>query len=316
MLSRLTLLTVSALAILTAQDLSTRAVNLLHQQCAQCHSGAVAMSGLRLDTREALVKGGTRGAAIKPGEASASLLMNAVRHAGKLTMPPGKKMSDADIALLAKWVDDGAAWPTAVSAEPAAKGKTWWSFQPPKRPQVPTIAGAEIRTPIDAFVIAKLQQAKLQPAKEASKRVLIRRAFLDLHGLPPTAERVDQFLQDTSADAYEKLVDELLASPRYGEKWGRHWLDLVRYGDTSGFEQDPYLLYAWRYRDYVIESFNQDKPYDRFVKEQIAGDELFPDDPVAQSGTGYFTVGPESRHALQGRRHQSDRDAYRLRRYD
>ncbi len=292
MRSRLTLLTVSTLAVLSAQDLSTRAVNLLHQQCAQCHSGAVAMSGLRLDTREALVKGGTRGAAIKPGEASASLLMNAVRHAGKLMMPPGKKMSDADIELLTKWVDEGAAWPAAVSAAPSAKGKTWWSFQPPKRPQVPTIAGAESRTPIDAFVIAKLQQAKLQPANEASKRALIRRAFLDLHGLPPTAERVDQFLQDTSADAYEKIVDELLASPRYGEKWGRHWLDLVRYGDTSGFEQDPYLLYAWRYRDYVIESFNQDKPYDRFVKEQIAGDELFPDDPVAQSGTGYFTVGP------------------------
>ncbi|HYI95384.1 MAG TPA: DUF1549 domain-containing protein, partial [Bryobacteraceae bacterium] len=292
MLSRLTLFTVLLVVASKGQDLPTRAVNLLHQQCAQCHSGAVAMSGLRLDTRDAVLKGGVRGTAVKPGESSGSLLMNAVRHAGKLTMPPGKKMSDADIDLLAKWVDEGAAWPASVSVAPASKAGTWWSFQPPKRPQVPAIRAAEIRTPIDAFVVAKLQQAKLQPAKEAGKRVLIRRAFLDLHGLPPTAERVDQFLQDTSADAYEKLIDELLASPRYGEKWGRHWLDLVRYGDTSGFEQDPYLLYAWRYRDYVIESFNQDKPYDRFVKEQIAGDELYPDDPVAQSGTGYFTVGP------------------------
>ena len=121
---------------------------------------------------------------------------------------------------------------------------------------------------------------------------MIRRAYFDLHGLPPAAEKIDSFVNDKSPDAYDKLIDELLASPRYGEKWGRHWLDLVRYGDTSGFEQDPYLLYAWRYRDYVIDSFNQDKPYDRFVKEQIAGDELYPDDPVAQSGTGYFTVGP------------------------
>jgi hypothetical protein len=132
----------------------------------------------------------------------------------------------------------------------------------------------------------------LQPAAAADRRTLIRRIYYDLHGLPPTPDAIEKFIADKSPDAYEKLVDELLASPRYGEKWGRHWLDLVRYGDTSGFEQDPYLLYAWRYRDYVIDSFNQDKPYDRFVKEQIAGDELYPDDPVAQSGTGYYTVSP------------------------
>ena len=140
--------------------------------------------------------------------------------------------------------------------------------------------------------LSKLHSAKLSLATEADRRTFIRRAYFDLHGLPPTVEKTEAFVQDKSADAYEKLIDELLASPRYGEKWGRHWLDLVRYGDTSGFEQDPYLLYAWRYRDYVIESFNQDKPYDRFVKEQIAGDELYPEDPIAQSGTGYYTVGP------------------------
>ena len=149
-----------------------------------------------------------------------------------------------------------------------------------------------MRTPIDGFIAAKLAEQKLKPAKEADRLDLIRRAYLDLHGLPPTAEQVEKFVADPAPDAYEKLIDELLASPRYGEKWGRHWLDLARYGDTAGFEQDPYLLYAWRYRDYVIDSFNNDKPYDRFVKEQIGGDELYPDDPPSMSGTGFYTVGP------------------------
>ena len=145
---------------------------------------------------------------------------------------------------------------------------------------------------MDAFILKKLNTEKLKPAREADRPTLIRRAYLDLTGLPPSAEQVEKFVKDPSADAYEKLVDELLASPRYGEKWGRHWLDLVRYGDTSGFEQDPYMLYAWRYRDYVIDSFNNDKPYDRFIKEQIAGDEIYPDDPLAMTGGGYYTVGP------------------------
>jgi len=140
--------------------------------------------------------------------------------------------------------------------------------------------------------LSKLNAEKLKPAREADRRTLIRRAYLDLTGLPPTAEQIDKFANDPATDAYDKLVDELLASPRYGEKWGRHWLDLVRYGDTAGFEQDPYLLYSWRYRDWVIDSFNKDKPYDRFVKEQIASDELYPDDPVAMTGGGYYTVGP------------------------
>ena len=141
-------------------------------------------------------------------------------------------------------------------------------------------------------MLQKLGEQKLKPAREADRRTLVRRAYLDLHGLPPTAEQVEKFVDDPAPDAYEKLIDELLASPRYGEKWGRHWLDLARYGDTAGFEQDPYLLYAWRYRDYVIDSFNNDKPYDRFVKEQIAGDELYPDDPPSMTGTGFYTVGP------------------------
>jgi hypothetical protein len=144
---------------------------------------------------------------------------------------------------------------------------------------------------IDSFIQAKLQAKGLKASAEADRRTLIRRATFDLHGLPPTQAEVDAFVRDTRPDAYARLIDRLLESPRYGEKWGKHWLDLARYGDTSGFEQDPYLLYSWRYRDYVIQSFNQDKPYDRFIREQIAGDELFPEDVEAQQGTGFYTVG-------------------------
>ena len=158
---------------------------------------------------------------------------------------------------------------------------------------MPALKDSWVRTPVDAFILQKLTAEKLKPAREADRRTLARRAYLDLHGLPPLpSEQVEKFANDPAPDAYEKLIDELLASPRYGEKWGRHWLDLARYGDTAGFEQDPYLLYAWRYRDYVIDSFNNDKPYDRFVKEQIAGDELYPDDPASMTGTGFYTVGP------------------------
>ena len=274
MLKRIPLIVVLPVVLVAEQP----AVSLLQSACGSCHAGAVAMSGLRLDSREALLKGGQRGPALKPGDAASSLLIQAVQHAGKLSMPPGKKLPEKDIAALTEWVNKGAPWSEAVSAE----RPKWWAFQPPVRP-----VG---KTSIDEFINEKLNGLKASP--EADRATLIRRAYYDLHGLPPTADKIQAFVNDKSPDAYSKLIDELLASPRYGEKWGRHWLDLVRYGDTSGFEQDPYLLYAWRYRDYVIESFNNDKPYDRFVKEQIAGDELYPDDPASQTGTGYYTVGP------------------------
>lgn len=285
------------LAVFSAQaqtpdtHIAKRALGLLETHCISCHGAQMALSELRLDSREALLKGGKRGPAIVPGTPSASLLIQAVNHTGKLAMPPGKKLDSADIDAFSEWVKAGAEWPLAAVSS-GGQAQKWWSFQPAKRPAVPELKNAWVRTPVDAFILSKLQASKLSPASEADKRTLARRAFFDLHGLPPSAERIDQFVADPSPDAYEKLIDELLASPRYGEKWGRFWLDLVRYGDTSGFEQDPHLLYAWRYRDYVIQSFNEDKPYDRFIKEQIAGDELYPDDPVAQSGTGYYTVGP------------------------
>jgi hypothetical protein len=218
-------------------------------------------------------------------------MVQAIRRTAEPFMPPGPKLADSEIAAIESWISAGANWPTAA---PATTSQTsgWWSFRKPSRPPVPALKDPWVRTPIDAFIAARLGEQKLKPAKEADRRTLVRRAYMDLHGLPPTAEQVEKFVANTAPDAYEKLIDELLASPRYGEKWGRHWLDLTRYGDTAGFEQDPYLLYAWRYRDYVIDSFNNDKPYDRFVKEQIGGDELYTDDPPAINITDFYTVQP------------------------
>ena len=281
----------AGVSALSAQDaqLAARAFGVLEQRCLACHGPALSQSGLRLDSREAALKGGTRGPAIVAGNAAQSRVVQAIRRTGALVMPPGPKLADSEIAVIERWIAAGATWPTATAQAPA---QTWWSFKPPVRPTVPALKEAWVRTPVDAFILQKLAAEKLKPAREADRRTLARRSYLDLHGLPPTAEQLDKFAADSAPDAYEKLIDELLASPRYGEKWGRHWLDLARYGDTAGFEQDPHLLYAWRYRDYVVDSINNDKPYDRFVKEQIAGDELYPDDPPSMSGTGFYTVGP------------------------
>jgi mono/diheme cytochrome c family protein len=276
---------------MAAQDpgLANRALAVLEQRCAACHSPSLSQSGLSLHSRADALKGGNRGPAIVAGQPAQSTLLDAIKRTGALAMPPGPKLPDAEIALLERWIAAGAEWPSTAAA---AKAATWWSFQKPVRPSPPSLQDAWVRTTVDAFILRKLNDQKLTPAREAHKATLIRRAYLDLTGLAPTAEQVEKFVSDPAADAYDKLVDELLASPRYGEKWGRHWLDLVRYGDTSGFEQDPYMLYAWRYRDWVIDSFNNDKPYDVFVKEQLASDELYPDDPVAKTGGGYYTVGP------------------------
>ncbi|MDX1978809.1 MAG: DUF1549 domain-containing protein, partial [Bryobacteraceae bacterium] len=266
-----------------AADPNAEAVAILGRRCASCHNEKVTMSGLRVGSRDALLKGGSRGAAIQPGNSAQSLLVKALSHADKLAMPPTGKLPATEIAALSKWIDSGAGW-----AHTASANASWWAFRPPARPAVPS-GGS---TPIDAFIQAMLREKALPSAPEADRATLIRRVTFDLHGLPPTAADILAFQQDSRPDAYALLLDRLLASPRYGEKWGKHWLDLVRYGDTSGFEQDPYQLYSWRYRDYVIKSFNEDKPYDRFVREQIAGDEIYPEDPQAQQGTGYFTVGP------------------------
>jgi len=231
------------------------------------------------------LKGGSRGPAIVPGKSAESLLYKAVSGSGEvLRMPPvGGGLAAPEIALIKEWLDSGAQW---SGAAPVTTSQ-WWAFKKPERPPVP--AGAV--NPIDAFINRKLKDAGIAPSKEADRLTLLRRASYDLLGLPPTKEQIDEFLADKSPGAWGKVVDKLLASPHYGEKWGRHWLDLARYGDTAGFEQDPYLLIAWRYRDYVIKALNDDKPYDRFTKEQIAGDELYPTDPESRQGTGFYRVG-------------------------
>ena len=195
----------------------------------------------------------------------------------------GSPLSQAEIEIIRQWISQGANW-----SEP----ETWWSLKPPTKPTVPAIHSDWIRTPIDAFVLAKLRERDLTPAKEADRRTLIRRLTYDLHGLPPTIEEVEAFVSDRSPNAYEKVVDRLLASPRYGERWGRHWLDVVHYGESHGFDKDKPRRNAWPYRDYVIAAFNNDKPYKRFVEEQLAGDALYPDDPQATVALGFIAAGP------------------------
>ena len=247
------------------------------------------MSSLDLSTRESLLKGGSRGPAAIPGRSADSNLIQAVEgKTKKLSMPPTSPLAAADIDVLRRWIDQGAVWPETPTAQNTSASK-WWSFQKVVRPSVATITAAN---PIDGFIQEKLAGQKLFPTARAPAATLARRAYMDLWGIPATAAQINEFVADRSPNAWPKLIGRLLESPHYGEKWGRHWLDLVRYSDTAGFELDSYIHDAWRYRDWVIQSFNSDKPYDRFIREQIAADELYPEDPVARTGTGYYCVGP------------------------
>lgn len=275
-----------------AEDLASAGVKILKANCTQCHSSSVKMSGLDVSVRDGLLKGGTRGAALTPGKSEASPLIQAVRRVGKLAMPPTKALSAEDVNTLARWVEAGAEWPTENITSPKVAAPQWWSFKKPVRPQAPHSDGKWAKNAIDEFILEKLNSEKLAPSQEVDRASLIRRLYFDLTGLPPSADEIDAFVKDKKPGAHSELVERLLASPRYGEKWGRHWLDLVRYSDTMGFEVDSYIADAHRYRDWVIRSFNNDKPYDRFVREQIAGDEFWPEDSSAVTGTGYFCVGP------------------------
>jgi cytochrome c553 len=302
----LVLLISGVLVLVSGQSNSVEkeATRILEAKCVSCH-GAARMSDLDLRQRAGMLQGGKRGPAIVPGNAEASLLYKAVRRDGELQMPPGKEaLTASETDALRRWINAGANGDGVTkSAAPS-----WWSFRKPVRPAVPAVKqGAWVSNPIDAFVLARLEENGLRPAPEADRRTLVRRAYFDLHGLPPTPEEVDRFVNDSSADAYARLIDRLLASPRYGERWGRYWLDLVRYADTSGFETDHFFLTAWRYRDWVIGSFNADKPYHTFVQEQIAADELWSTNMDLEGtlrlpkekeenvrrriGTGLFTIG-------------------------
>ncbi len=272
-----------------AEDLAVRAVALLQRECGTCHGKGAAMSNFVMASREGLLKGGQRGAAVLPGKAAESLLVKAVEHQGALKMPPTKALAASEIAILREWINGGVPWPSDLKASPQS---AWWSFRKPERPPVPRSGAGWARNPIDEFVLARLRKEAFEPAPEADRHTLARRLAYNLTGLPLPAEKMRAFVNDSRPNAYEKLVDELLESPRYGERWGRHWLDLARYSDTAGFELDSYIADAWRYRDWVIQAFHRDMPYDRFIREQLAGDEFAPEDPEAQTGTGFFCVGP------------------------
>ena len=272
---------------------------LLAAHCYKCHGAARQRGDLRLDSRKAMLEGGESGPAVVSGKPAESRLVDAINYRN-LKMPPDRRLSSKDVATLTRWVQMGAPWPgdTAVARPPHRTGFTvtdadrkFWSFHPVLRPSVPKPAGILPGSAIDAFVLQKLQARGLTLSPSASKRELIRRATFDLIGLPPSPEEVDAFLADRRPDAYERLVERLLASPHYGERWGRHWLDVVRFAQTNGYERDDEKPHAWRYRDYVIRAFNEDVPYDRFIREQLAGDELDAVTDDALTATAFYRLG-------------------------
>ena len=257
---------------------------LLVQRCVKCHGPKKSESDLRLDALATALKGGENGPAVIPGKPGESLIIKAVRREGELKMPPDEKLADREIAALVQWIERGAAWPKGITlggGGPAVRGgpitaeeRTFWSFQPVKDPQPPRVEGPQVINDIDRFAARRLRDAKLKATKSADRHVLIRRATFDLTGLPPMPEDIPAYLDDESPDAFQKVVDRLLKSKAYGERWGRHWLDVVRYADTAGETGDYPTPLSYKYRNWVINALNDDKPYDQFVREQIAGDIL------------------------------------------
>ena len=260
---------------------------ILKANCQPCHNEKLRSSGLALTTKDAILTGGNRGPAIKPGNPDESLLVRAIEQSGELKMPPGRKLQPDDIATIRRWISLGAAWPNDDAAASRPKGSDWWAFQPVKRVNPPPVKDAAwVRNPIDQFVLARLEKENLQPSPGASKETLLRRVSLDLTGLVPSPQEIRDFLADTSPDAYERVVDRLLASPHYGERWGRIWLDVARYADSDGYTIDA-PRQMWKYRDWVINALNRDMPFDQFAIEQIAGD-MLPNPTVDQRiATGF-----------------------------
>jgi len=283
----------------------------LADRCYQCHGAEKQKGKLRLDSLAAMLAGGESGPAIVPGNSDASLIVHAISHSEELAMPPKQKLPFAQINDLTSWIKQGAPWPDASgvaalpvnpskeqAAEFTAEQRGFWAFRKPVKPAAPAVRDAKWpASPIDQFVLARLEKAGLTPAPPADRRVLVRRAYFDLHGLPPTPQEIEAFVSDSSPNAWATLIDKLLASPRYGERWGRHWLDVARYADSNGMDENIAFPFIYRYRDWVIRSFNADLPYDQFIREQLAGD-LMPDaDQAVTDGrviaTGFLTVGPK-----------------------
>jgi len=267
------------------------------------------MSGLRLDHPEAALAGAYSGPVIKLGNSAGSRLIQVVSGEGKIKMPPaGPGLKPEEIATLRRWIDQGAVWPASLPLKKAGSARSsHWSYQPIHRPELPPVKETQfVRNAIDAFVVTRLEQEQISPSEEADRRTLIRRVSLDLIGLPPTPTEVEEFVTDKRPGAYERVVDRLLHSPHYGEKWARHWLDLARYADSDGYEKDLPRPYAWRWRKWVIDALNSDQPFDQFTIDQIAGD-LLPNSTVEQKvATGFH------RNSLTNREGGIDREQLRV----
>jgi len=276
---------------------------IMERSCWNCHGEAAQLSDLDLSSREAALEGGVRGPAIVPGRAEDSWLFRVVAGLEAPQMPmSGDPLNDAELNAVRAWIDDGAHWDSGgVTSASAAltelersvlppDARDYWAFQIPSRPTVPE--SDSFRHPIDRFLAKARDEAGVTAAPRADKVTLLRRAYLDLTGLPPTLDEIDEFLSDTERGAWDRLVERLLASPHYGERWGRHWMDIARYADSTGFEQDYRRPNAWRYRDYVIDAFNKDKPYNQFLREQIAGDEVDHVTDETLIATGFLRAGP------------------------
>ncbi len=274
---------------------------ILEARCYRCHGGTKVRGGLRINSRSDLLEGGDSGPAVSLEEPAESLLLGAVNYQD-FEMPPDGRLSDAEIEVLTQWVSAGVPWSSETPRAPdggrtmTARGdeppESFWSFQPVVRPRPPGVANSGwAATPVDRFVLGKLEAHGMAPSGPAAKSDLLRRAYYNLIGLPPSPEAVATFVEDDTPDALARVIDRLLASPRYGERWARHWLDLVRYAESNGYERDGAKPFVWRYRDYVIRALNSDKPYDQFLVEQLAGDELERPSPETMIATGYYRLG-------------------------
>lgn len=270
-----------------------RIAPIFESRCVRCHGGEKPKGGLSLISARQLQKGGESGPVVVPGKPDESSLVDYV-SGDKPEMPKdGKPLSADEVAAIRKWIQDGAVWPVGIElTDKRQYDFNWWSLRPLDRLSPPAVHSDWIRTPIDAFILAKLEEQNMRPSAEADRPRLIRRLYFDLIGLPPPYDEVKAFVADQDPQAYEKLVDRLLASRSYGERWGRHWLDVVHYGDTHGYDKDKVRPNAWPYRDYVIRSFNDDKPYSRFVEEQVAGDVLYAGTADGVIATGFLVAGP------------------------
>ena len=295
-------LPLGAIAQSSAEFFSHEIRPIMERTCWNCHSDQIQSSGLDLSTREGALAGGSRGPAIVPGNAVDSLLFRQVAGMEGPAMPLGVPLTEEEVEVFRTWINQGAEWDARPATTASGNGfsafatvvpdsaRQYWAFKLPEKQPLPDIASFD--HPIDQFLEQKRAEVEVIAAQKADRLTLLRRAYLDLIGLPPSAEETEEFLADTASNAWERLIEKLLASPQYGERWGRHWLDVARYADSDGYEQDVDRANAWRYRDYVVNAFNDDKPFDQFIVEQIAGDELDETNHQTRIATGFLRAGP------------------------